>query len=270
MGLEYRQDGKFLSDAILTLPSEDLAKVLGLLEEIDLMSLMNSYAKNFMSSSKENLNQKLETRYQELSKEPVGGLVLRIFGSLNQILEIKPRRYTGEGDFEDNAAEIVSRTIAVLHSHEKFFTGQDLQALVRFQTVKLFEELGTKFENLSEEERHDLMEKIRRFVNELPIDQQERLKEDLHAEELSDPVIKNAIKSGALGTSFAAAVAATSIVASLTSVGVSLRFYGSLMSFMGVLSNPIVLFMIFAGGGLWLYEKNNRTLRERLAPHVVS
>src|SRR5206468_3438210 len=95
-------------------------------------------------------------------------------------------------------AEIVARACEVLHRHEQQFTGTRLQDLVEFQTRRMLAGLEVAFEAMSQEQQTNFLERIRAFVKSLPAEQQERVKRELGADELTDAILKKAIATGAL------------------------------------------------------------------------
>ena len=275
-------DAKNLADAILFLPKEAHASCLALLGETTLGKLLKSKVTELVKGTDGEFAQHLEQRAKGLEQNSRAELALRMFSVMNKTLELEPRHYAGRRDFEDNAEDIVARCLAVMRKKEKDFSGNDLGALVRYQTNKMFGEIGKSFDGLPDQKKSELLNEIRRFIQELPADQREKLKEELGANEITDDYLKKALISGALGAAFAATVeiggfpfyiAAVKLVAWVTAlIGITLpfAFYTTLTSLIAVLANPLFLIPLLGGGGHYFYKKNNRSMQQRFVPLIVT
>jgi hypothetical protein len=107
-------DSTIVSQSFLTAPREMLAAQLALLDHSTLAKLLKSKAADLFNEEKGEFNRIVDESARRLMSEEPGELALRIFGILNVILEIPPRRYAAPRDFEDNCEEILSRCLAVL------------------------------------------------------------------------------------------------------------------------------------------------------------
>ena len=201
---------------------------------------------------------------------------------MNEVLDIPPRRYQAPRDFEDNSEEILARCLAVLRESEPEFTGADLQDMLRFLMNKMFGEIGKRFESLGSDKQQQVADAVRKFIDDLPEAQREKLRNEIGTDKITDSYIRKAIVSGTLSTAFAAAVSlggfgfymgAVSLMAALAGlVGITLpfSFYMGVTSSIAVIANPIFFVPVVAGGGWWLYGRQNDKMRRRLAPLVVA
>jgi hypothetical protein len=259
-----------------------LAAQLALLDQTTLAKLLKSKATDLFSDQKGEFNRVVDEAAHALMSESHGQLVLRMVGSLNSILGIPPRRYAVPRDIEDNFQEILARCLAVLRDAEPDFSGTDLQDMLRFLMNKMFGEIGKRFESLSTDKQQQVVDAVRKFIDELPEAQREKLRKEIGADQITDSYIRKAIVSGTLSTALAAAVSvggfafytgAVSLLATLAGlVGLTLPFsvYVGLTSTIAVISNPLFFIPVLAGGGMWFYKKQNQKMRRRLAPLVLA
>ena len=71
---------------------------------------------------------------------------------------------------------------------------------------KMFGEIGKRFESLSSDKQQEVVDAVRRFIEDLPEAQREKLRKEIGADHVTDSYIRKAIVSGTLSTAFAAAV----------------------------------------------------------------
>jgi hypothetical protein len=275
-------DNRIVTQSFLTAPREMLAAQLALLDRTTLAKLLKSKVTDLFSHEKGEFNRIVDEAIRCLVNEPAAELVLRLLGALNGILGIPARRYVAPRDFEDNGEEIFARCLAVLRETEKEFSGTDLQDMLRFLTNKMFGEIGKRFESLSSDKQQEVVDAVRNFIEDLPEAQREKLRNEIGADQITDSYIRKAIVSGTLSTAFAAAVSvggfafytgAVSLLATLAGlVGLTLPFsaYMGLTSTIAVISNPLFFIPVVAGGGWWLYSRQNQKMRRRLAPLVLA
>ncbi len=275
-------DGRIFADSIFALPKENLCACLALLQELTLYELLSSRARDLWTREPGAFARKLNESAKPLAGLSPGELALRIFGITNEILGLDPRHYAGRRDFADNAGDIIGRCLDVLRKTEKDFGGNDLQAMVRFHFQRMLGEVEQKFDNLRPEQQTRIVEGIRKLIEALPLEQQEKLRTELKADELSDAVLRQALTTGAIALAFSSAVSsfhfafytgAVSLLHGLAGlVGLTLPFgfYVGLTSTIAVLSSPLFLLPLLGGSGAWLYTKNNSAMRQRLVPLVVT
>ena len=277
-----QMDNRIVAQSFLTAPREMLAAQLALLDQTTLAKLLKSKATDLFSDEKGEFNRIVDEAARHLVNESAPELVLRLLGALNTILGIPARRYVAPRDFEDNGEEILARCLAVLRETEEDFSGADLQDMLRFLMNKMFGEIGKRFESLSSDKQQEVVDAVRKFIEDLPEVQREKLRNEIGADEITDSYIRKAIVSGTLSTAFAAAVSvggfafyagAVSLLATLAGlVGLTLPFsvYIGLTSTIAVISNPLFFIPVLAGGGWWHYSRQNQKMRRRIAPLVVT
>lgn len=275
-------DGSALALAMATLPREAMGAVLALLRETNLSQLLSSKVSDLVRRDSGTFQRRLADISMQLAHEEAGELLLQLLGELNAILDVPPRDFASRRDVVDNAGEIVAKACALLRTQDAAFVGGDLRSLVEFQTRCLFDRLGEAVADMPSEKKAAFFREIRDFVGSMPADQQEKLRRELRADELTDEILQKALSHGALGAAFATAVGvgnfafytgAVSLFGAVSGViGVTLPFgfYTGLTSAIAIVSNPVFLLIAAGGGGWVIYSRQNRSLRERLVPLVVS
>jgi hypothetical protein len=276
------EDAKLLADSLLGVPAEVLATSLAMMRETNLLPVVWSRLKSTVRWADDDFQKELAATAADLAKHPRGELALELLLELNQTLGITPRNYVARRDVEDNAAEVVQKSVDALKGADKKFKGDSLQDLVVYQVQKLITGVGEKLDDLSEEDRRKVVSEFRKFIEGLPEEQQAAIKKELGADELSDALIGRALATGAATVAFATVVEvagfsaytfATSSLAAITgAVGLTLPFgaYTGLTSFMAVLASPWFILLLMSGGGYFAYAHGQAKLRRGLAPLVVT
>ncbi|GFO67473.1 hypothetical protein GMLC_10520 [Geomonas limicola] len=273
-----------LAQAFATMTPQALSSILALLEEATVGAVMEGRMSDWLDkkAAGSEFARKLESRVAQLETLQQHQLCLNLYAQINQICEIPPRHYTAPRDFCDNCEDIITAGLALMRKHDLSFQGTSLHDLVVFQTGKMFGIMQEKFPDLPHDKQEEFLAKIRDFISELPAGQRAALQKELNLHEVSDEKLRTLLTSGALGTAFAATVGiggfsfymgASSLLAGITHLlGFSLPFaaYTSMSSLIAVLSNPLFLIAFIGGGAFWLISKENRKMRERLVPLVLT
>jgi hypothetical protein len=107
-------DGKILGDALLSAPSAVLATAIVLIRETHLFPVLVSRIKAVVRWQEDEFQKELATQTETLAKRPPGQLALELILEFNRALDIHPRNYVARRDIDDNAAELVAKTLEIL------------------------------------------------------------------------------------------------------------------------------------------------------------
>jgi hypothetical protein len=167
-------------------------------------------------------------------------------------------------------------------SPRRGFAGSSVIDASRFVLTQVFKQLGAAFDRLPEADRLKVADAVLEQINALDPATQSIIRENLDIDRLSVDAL---LKSGALsslGAGLGAAVAIggfgsytllTSTMASVAGlVGVTLPFKAYIVAASGLafLSNPLVLGVAAAGGGMFLRRQVNRQIQSKLAALQVA
>lgn len=218
----------------------------------------------------------------KLSKSPES-LQADIIEAIIEHLDVQRRPNPSVADLNDICGEIVEGAVRILQSTEKGeFKDNDGTAMIRYCMEKQFEELRKQFERMSPEWQEETLESILQTLQEMPLDQRDKILKEIGTEELSQDVVRKALITGALGAAmitvvevagFSAYVFAVKMLASIAGlVGLTLPFaaYTALTSLIAFITQPWILIILFFGGAHWAKRRIRRKIRDKLLPILVS
>jgi hypothetical protein len=281
--------GQILSQALAKLSGHDLRLVYALLCKTNIFNLISTKTKDLLSSDESNhFSKHLEEEAKKLLSKTDEEIRLSLFLELTKIAQLKGGRYDLKKEIEDKCQEIVDWAFNEFQKKNKefqqYYKEKDidkLEAMIHWQMNQVFKELDLKLIGLSEYEQDQLAEKVLEFVNSLPSDQQEKIKEKLGVQEISNKVVKNIMAQSGASILFATIVevsgfafytTATSMLAAFMGFfGITLPFgaYTTLTSTIAFLANPLFILPLILGGGVLLVNHQNKSLRKRLVPIVL-
>jgi len=274
-----------LYDGFANLNKETMANILATLSQLNLGNLIIKKVGG-MIEREDKLQQSIENLKNGLMTLPDEELFLRLLFNINKPLAVPVRNYASVRDIEDNCRDI-EQTVIQLEKSVNKKEGGSIQNFDDFLKIQMKEMLSNiykqfdDFKNLDEKQKQDFLVKFKEFVGSLPSDQQEKIKQTLKVEELSETTLKNALINGSIMMAFAAVVevagfsffmAAVTFFASAASlIGITLpfAFYTGLTSMIAILSNPIFIILALGGGGFWLVKKQNKKIMDKLIPIIV-
>lgn len=240
------------------------------------------YDKIINKENNDEFAQILDIKKNELSKVDTNELRTMIIMQLASYFEIKLPKILNMYSLEQIGVKIENCSIKALRKSDKSFSKTSLEEMISYIFQELFNDMSKQFNDKNNEDKEKIAQNIFQTIQEMPKEQQDKLKEELKVDELSEDIIMKAIAAGTFGAAFAATISiagfsaytfATSALASMAGlVGVGLPFgaYSGLTSVIAILSNP--LFLIGSIGFLIyiLNSKSNESIRNRLSPMIVT
>jgi hypothetical protein len=162
------------------------------------------------------------------------------------------------------------------------FSGNSVDDLVRYIIQQTFKNLDAEFRQKSPDEQAEIAARIAAALRDLPPDEQERIRQAARLPDLTEETLRQAgvLASLGLGVSglvgiagFSAYTTLVSVVAGITGlVGIHLSFgvYTALTAGLAGLANPLFFVPAVLGGGAWLTNRANRSIRSMLYPTLVA
>ena len=150
-----------------------------------------------------------------------------------------------------------------------------------YQLDQLLAQAGKEMDAASPEKQREYLEKVQAFIESMPDEKQDQIKQRLGVEQLTRDVLQKIVVTSGASILFAVIVevsgfafytSAVSLLASLAGlVGVTLSFgtYTVLTSTVAVLANPLFLVMLLGGGGFYLYRAQTRKLQNKMVPILI-
>ncbi len=240
------------------------------------------YDKIINKENNDEFAQILEDKKLELKEVDTNELRTMIIMQLASYFEIKLPKTLNMYSLEQIGIKIENCSIEALRKSDKSFKETSLEEMISYIFQELFNDMSKQFNDKNNEDKEKIAQNIFQTIQEMPKEQQDKLKEELKVDELSEDIVMKAIAAGTFGAAFAATISiagfsaytfATSALASMAGlVGVGLPFgaYSGLTSVIAVLSNP--LFLIGSIGFLIyiLNSKSNESIRNRLSPMIIT
>jgi hypothetical protein len=240
------------------------------------------YDKIFNNENNDEFAQVLKNKKNELKKIDTNELRIMIIIQLASYFDIKLPKTLNMYSLEQIGIKIENCSIEALKKSDKSFKKTTLEEMISYMFQKLFNDMSKQFNGKNDEDKEKIAQNIFQTIQEMPKEQQDKLKEELKVEELSKDVVMKTIAVGTFGTAFTATVSiagfsaytfATSTLASMAGlVGIGLPFgvYTGLTSVIAVLSNP--LFLLSSVGFLFyiLNSKSDESIKNRLSPIIIT
>lgn len=176
--------------------------------------------------------------------------------------------------------ELENEAIEILRADKSNdFTGNSITDLTRFVVEKIINDLTEKYHEMPSDEQDELVVKLTRSFDELDGDAKERLQKEFHTEEITEDIVRQAIKTGGIASSIAALVgisgfaAYTTITTIISVVSFGLLPFSAYLfatSFWAFITNPYILLLGLAGGAGWLNNKANKQIYRNILPVFIA
>ena len=283
-------DGMILANSLVSLKGIDLRMVYVLLQKTNIGNLISSKAKDFLSKDDiDHFTKHLEEEVKKIENVKDEILQVDLFLEMTKQLKLRGTKYTLPEELEDQCTNIINGVYALFQEQDKQFKAftenqsnvSKLQQIINFQMKKIFSEFDHQFNNLTEEDQVTFVSKIHEYIQSLPQEKQEKIKEKLGINDLTHDVIRKVITTSGTSILFAVIVeisgfafysTATSLVASFATIfghTLPFGFYTGLTSFIAVLANPLFIIPFLLGGGFWYFNQKNKTLKKKFLPMVI-
>ncbi|MCA0972266.1 hypothetical protein LCM20_16780 [Halobacillus litoralis] len=283
-------DGKILANSLVSLKGTDLRMVYALLLKTNITQLLSSKTKDFLTKEEtDHFTNHLEKEMKKVEAMDDAMLQVDLFLEMTKLLKLRGTKYTVQKEIEDQCNEIVRQTYATFQKQNKKFRSfsekqsntTELQQLVNFQMMQVFSEFDDNFDGFSIEDQTKFAQKVNEYILSLPKEKQEKIKEKLGVDQLTNEVVRKAIATSGTSIVFAIIVevsgfafytTATSLIASFAGLlGLTLPFgfYTGLTSTIAIVANPLFIIPLLLGGGVLIFNQQNKSLKKKLLPITV-
>ena len=283
-------DGQILSNSLISLTGTDLRMVYALLLKTNIGHLVSSKTKDVLSKEKSDyFSQHLEQEVKKLETVSDEVLQVDLFLEMTKLLKLKGTNYTQRREIQEQCSVIVNMVHFHLQKQDKRFrafsknesSSTKLQQMIQYLMRKVFSELDDSFKDFSLAEQTKFASQVNGYIQSLPIEKQQIIMEKIGINQLTDEMIRKTI--AAIGPSivfailvevsgFAFYTTATSLVATFAGLlGLALPFgiYTGLTSTIAVLANPLFIIPLLLGGGAFLINHQNKSLKNKLLPIIL-
>lgn len=283
-------DGQILANSLVSLKGTDLRMVYALFCKTNIGDLLFSKTKDFFSKEEsDNFTRHLEEEVSKIEHKNDNELQVNIFLEITRLLKLRGTKYSLDKEITDQCSNISNDVFAQLQKQDKNFrkfsesksNSSKLQLMVQYQMSKVFNEIDNSFQDFSIQDQTKFANQVNEYIHSLPIEKQNKIKEKLGVNDLTDEMVRKAIATSGTSIVFAIIVevsgfafytTATSLVASFAGLfGLTLPFgfYTGLTSTIAVLANPLFILPLLLGGGALLINHQNKALRKKLLPIIV-
>jgi hypothetical protein len=273
-----------IGQGLLVADRDSLALMLATLREMTTLQAIRHKLRSWATRSCDTdlMGEFLRQQTAEMTPFSTDEIRLQLLFDLQNILSLKPGPLTSSQDLWDASEDVANEAVNVLRQQDKSFTGTTLTDLIVHVVDAMLRQVVKKAGEQGSEQQECVIRAIAEHLEKLPEEQQQALREALHADELTGDVLRKALVTGALGTALAATVqtagfgayiaAVKALAASAALVGLALPFgaYTALTSTIAVLSNPLVIIPAWLFGARFLMARSDRTIRARLVPLTVT
>lgn len=283
-------DGKILANSLVSLKGTDLRMVYALLCRTNIGHLLSSKTKDiFSKEEQDHFTIHLEKEAIKLEAEADETLQVDLLLELTKLLKTRGTKYTVEKEIEDQCSAIVNEVYQKYQKQDKqfhsFVTNKSdstkLQQMIEFQMRKIFNELDDSFKDFSIEDQTKFAVKVNEYIHSLPEEKQTKIKEKLGINDLTDEMVRKAIATSGTSIVFAIIVevsgfafytTATTLLATFAGLfGITLPFgiYTGLTSTIAVAASPFFIIPLLLGGGVFLINYQNNSLKKKLLPIII-
>lgn len=281
-------DGKRLAQGLIGAEGEDLRLVYALLVETKMLDLLVAKAKDVFNKDVDHFEQQLKKEMKELAIYTDEELQLRLFLYLQEQLGLHGAHYNLVTEIELKCEEIVTKAHNLQKRQDKeyaqFAEGREEDfsvILVLYQMRKIFQSFDAQMNNLSEADTERLVEQIDDYIQALPEEKQQKIKERLNIDDLTNKTLNQILLTQ--GTTvlitiivevagFTAFTTLTSVIAATAGFfGLTLPFgaYVFATSALSILTGPIGIALIALGGGAILNYQNKKVRKSMIPIGVV-
>jgi hypothetical protein len=286
-------DGMILASGLVSLRGTDLRMVYALLCKTDIVDLLSSKTRDvFAKLSKEegdHFTRHLEAEVRKVENVPDHVIQVELFFEITRLLKLRGTKYSLEKEIVEQCTHIVHDVYLQYQKQDKQFlafsekqaSATMLQQMIQFQMSKVFSELDDSFNDFSIEDQTKFAAQVNDYIHSLPEEKQQKIKDKLGLNDLSDEMVRKTIATSGTSIVFAIIVevsgfafytTATSLVASFAGLfGLTLPFgfYTGLTSTIAVVASPFFIIPLLLGGGYLLFNHQNKSLKIKLLPIIV-
>ena len=283
-------DGAILANSLVSLKGTDLRMVYALLCKTNIVDLLSSKTKDvFSKEDGDHFTKHLEAEVRKLEHTDDQVIQVDLFLEITRLLKLRGMKYTLEQEIFDQFTNIVRDVYQQYKKQDKPFraftenqtNSTMLQQMIQFQMSKVFSELDDSFNDFTIEDQTKFASQVNDYIHSLPEEKQQKIKDKLGLNDLSDEMVRKTIAASGTSIVFAIIVevsgfafytTATSLVASFAGLfGLTLPFgfYTGLTSTVAVLANPLFIIPMLLGGGYLLFNHQNKSLKTKLLPIII-
>ncbi|HDR6310864.1 TPA: hypothetical protein QCU60_002760 [Bacillus cereus] len=281
--------GKSLANGLMAAEGEQLRLIYVLVMETGIFSMIANKTKDFFDKDVDHSKQKLDLEIAKLRNIDDNTLRLQLFLHMTKEFELAGSYYNTSYEIENKCGEILQKAHAFQMKKDKNYSAfvsrnEHLtidNQLALYQMQKLFESIGGELKNLTADQEENFANQIEQFIESLPTEQQEKIKDKLNIDAVTNATIKKLIATQGSAVllaviveiaGFAAYTTLTSLIAGTASlIGLTLPFsaYITATSALSVLTGPVGFILIGGLSSMMMLTQSKKVKRTLLQMGIV-
>jgi hypothetical protein len=273
-------DEKIFTKALVSLKGNELQMVYTMFCRTNLLNIMSSKLNStLINGTNDYFVKQFNREIENIKGKKDEELQLELIEEMSKVLNLPGVHYSTKAEIEDRVLVIVNETCNMLKMNEKTFRSlceemkatSSLNLIIEWQMTKLISNFDKQFLKISKEHQKEFTAKINDYVSGLPKEQQEEIKQKLGIEEFSVVLMGRKMEASGVNIVFL-------IIRETT----GLSFYNQLLSLfsrisnssgftlpLSIVSTPLVIVPALLNGGVFLSNKQNKSLQKRLLPLTI-
>ncbi|SOC22386.1 hypothetical protein SAMN05880501_11410 [Ureibacillus xyleni] len=281
--------GKTLAQGLMAASGEQLRLIYVLAMDTGILNMIANKTKDLFDKKVDHSQQQLEQKIDELKHVDDNKLRLELFLHMTREFDLAGSHYNTSYEIENKCGEVLQKAHAYQLKKDKNYhsfvsRNENLPVdsqLALYQMQKIFESIGGELGNLTPDQEDTFADQIEKFIESLPIEQQEKIKDKLNIDAVTNSTIKKVIATQGSAVllaviveiaGFAAYTTLTSLIAGTASlIGLTLPFgvYMTATSVLSVITGPIGLMLIGGASGVMMFTQSNKVKKTLLQMGIV-
>ncbi|UQZ34847.1 hypothetical protein C2I18_15705 [Paenibacillus sp. PK3_47] len=281
--------GKSLAQGLMASSGDQLRLIYVLVMETGIFNMIANKTKDLFNKEVDHSQQQLDQEIAKLRHIDDDTLRLQLFLHMTKEFELAGSHYNTSYEIEHKCGEILHKAHTYQLKKDKNYSTFVLRnshlpvdsQLALYQMQSILGSIGGELNNLTADQQDDFTDQIEKFIESLPLEQQQKIKEKLNIDAVTNSTIKRVIMtqgSAVLLTviveiaGFAAYTTLTSLIAGTAGlIGLTLPFgvYMTATSVLSVLTGPIGLILMGGASGVMMLTQSKKVKKTLLQMGIV-
>lgn len=281
--------GTSLAQGLMASSGDQLRLIYVLVMETGIFNMIANKTRDLFNKDVDHSQQQLDQEIAKLRDIDDNKLRLELFLHMTKEFELAGSHYNTSYEIENKCGEILQKAHAYQIKKDKdysTFVSRNMHLpienqLALYQMQHILGSIGGELHNLTADQQDNFTDQIEQFIDSLPLEQQEKIKEKLNIDAVTNSTIKRVIMtqgSAVLLTviveiaGFAAYTTLTSLIAGTAGlIGLTLPFgfYMTATSVLSVLTGPVGFILMGGASGVMMLTQSKKVKKTLLQMGIV-
>ncbi|PIC70821.1 hypothetical protein CSV77_05785 [Sporosarcina sp. P16b] len=281
--------GKTLAQGLMASSGEQLRLIYVLVMETGIYNMIANKTKDFLDKDVDHSQRQLDQEIEKLIDVDDNTLRLELFLHMTKEFELAGSHYNTSYEIENKCGEVLQKAHTYQLKKDKSYTdfvSRNLHLsidnqLALYQMQKIFKSIGGELKNLTADQQESFAGQIEKFIESLPIEQQEKIKEKLNIEAVTNSTITKVLATQGSAVllaviveiaGFTAYTTLTSLIAGTASlIGLTLPFgfYMTATSVLSIITGPIGFILIGGASSMMMLTQSKKVKKTLLQMGIV-